>query len=98
MAYYDDVVIVNQLSPRAKEQKLGTIIVQILYCTSAYCNMTGVIYYQLANLYRFWLESINLVAIFNCSLLKYHSFDSILKPFTDDLKALQEVLIHACMQ
>ena len=41
------------------------------------------------------LASINLVAIFNCSLLKYHSFDSILKPFIDDLKALQEVLIHA---
>ena len=24
VAYYDDVVIVNQLSPKAKEQKLGT--------------------------------------------------------------------------
>ena len=36
VAYYDDVVVVNQLSPRAKEQKLG-IIVQILYYTSAYC-------------------------------------------------------------
>ena len=24
VAYYDDVVVVNQLSPKAKEQKLGT--------------------------------------------------------------------------
>lgn len=44
VAYYDDITIVNQLSPRAKEQKLGTTI-QIFYCISSYsiCTMLMII-------------------------------------------------------
>ena len=57
VAYYDDIVIVNQLSPRAKEQKLGTInnycsdIITLHKCILYNNNIAGVIYYQLANLH-----------------------------------------------
>ncbi len=51
---------------------------------------------MLGNLHRAFrsrLEAVNLVCLFKSDLLEKYSINNILRPFIEDLKKLQEVLL-----
>uniref|UniRef100_A0A1X7UBD0 C2H2-type domain-containing protein n=1 Tax=Amphimedon queenslandica TaxID=400682 RepID=A0A1X7UBD0_AMPQE len=74
MLYYDDVEVCNPIGSKAKIHKLGLF------------------YYTLGNLspkYRSSMVTIQLVAIVKYTLLQRYGHEAILRPFIDDVKALE---------
>ena len=76
VAYYDEVETCNPLGSYSGKHKLGCVFFQ------PWCNIRPA--------YRSTLNSIYLVSVAKSTTIKENGIDSVLKPFIDDIKTLNE--------
>ena len=106
--YFDEVEPFNTLGSAAGKHKLGNNIINFAYMNvTMHMHMyaclfsfgIGLFYYTKGNLrpeLRSTHRAIQLVACVTSPCLKRYGFESILKPFIEDVKTLNQVY-NACM-